>query len=930
MRRGFIIMFSGLLSLASPLRAQETPPPPINRLGVHQDLVDAATKVGNRLGFDPEYLLAYAAFHTKGRFEPDQSNQVFGTIGLFGFDADMAERLETDPDKIRVMTAPEQIALAGRALDLAGLGQQSGRSLAQMLVALVAPDRLGAGDDETLFSAQSGEDGYNRYAGFDTDLDGVILVGEAAEAVRAFWYDLASPDELSSDFYDVFINGFTSGLFFLVEMRDGSAYMNPEDFSQLGFTITPPVVDLDGVEMVPLNQIAGLSVYFADRDPVMYLEADARLYGAQHTNVALGDDFAVADTTPSVLLSYRLGGSYLQGNHLRLSAEGRLSWATEKGLLETGLGLGFGPGDFSVTRSPILYTMYQPDKDRSIRIGEQSPPSAGGVNPMSFLGYSITSDFSFKPDYTPYPTYSFSGGSGLPGQITFLIDGNPQAAAVEVEAGTFQLDDLPVINGEGEIDIVFTDALGRQRTQSIPFFRFPEVYRKGVHEYYYGIGLSGSPELGYGGPMASTWHRYGWRDKTTLTGTATLWQKGLTAGAEANHVIGQSLVLTPQLGLSLSEGLGYRLAFDLTPRASQDPEDDVRWGISLSHQSANWRQPGQMSTGDHQRTSLNAFYSNEVNGFGRLNAAFSFLDTWENERRARVSVGLQRPVFKDWQLNVSLTRSLDDASASLTLSRNLGDDRRIEAGSSYQRNKQTYSVRQDWTPEGTSDSYSLAGNWATGGTYGVQGRYSSERDLGLHRLDLDFNRDSGLSAQYGFDGMIAWVGGQRLMAPDLSNGLAYVTTGDAGDIPVYLQNIESGRTDSAGDLILTGLNDGLPTTFSIKPEDVPFEYVTGDTEITVIPHPYGASRIDLSARRRQAAVVILVDAEGNPLPAGAEAGFQGAEWPGYVGRDGETYFEDLPDQVTLQVEIGDETCEASFSYPQTDDPQPTIGPVPCI
>jgi outer membrane usher protein len=80
----------------------------------------------------------------------------------------------------------------------------------------------------------------------------------------------------------------------------------------------------------------------------------------------------------------------------------------------------------------------------------------------------------------------------------------------------------------------------------------------------------------------------------------------------------------------------------------------------------------------------------------------------------------------------------------------------------------------------------------------------------------------------------------------------------------------------------------------------------------------------------RAAVVILHDASGAPLPLGSRVHAPGLSEPAIVGYDGETYLDTLDAHNTLRIELPESgSCEVSFDYPADGQAIPRIGPLSC-
>jgi peptidoglycan hydrolase-like protein with peptidoglycan-binding domain len=76
---------------------------------VTPDFIDAVEKMAERLGTQPEYLLAAMSFETGGRFDPSIQNGI-GATGLIQFLRSTAQNLGTTTDKLAKMSAVAQLA----------------------------------------------------------------------------------------------------------------------------------------------------------------------------------------------------------------------------------------------------------------------------------------------------------------------------------------------------------------------------------------------------------------------------------------------------------------------------------------------------------------------------------------------------------------------------------------------------------------------------------------------------------------------------------------------------------------------------------------------------------------------------------------------------------------------------------------------------
>jgi outer membrane usher protein len=82
--------------------------------------------------------------------------------------------------------------------------------------------------------------------------------------------------------------------------------------------------------------------------------------------------------------------------------------------------------------------------------------------------------------------------------------------------------------------------------------------------------------------------------------------------------------------------------------------------------------------------------------------------------------------------------------------------------------------------------------------------------------------------------------------------------------------------------------------------------------------------------RYRAASIIVRDAAGKPLPAGARVHHVESGHDTIVGYDGITFVDGLAAENHLLIDSGEQHCEASFAWaPGKDDTLRTIGPLVC-
>ena len=412
------------------------------------------------------------AFETDGSFDHRFRNPVNETLGLIQFTPELARRLGTSMEDLGKASFEQQLHYIGQLLDSRVKDNRASLlSLADICIALIAPDHINRAETTPIFTENNTPKSYARYAPLDINEDGQVTRSEIDQKLSAYWIDLANRADLIPDFFDLYLNGEKLPLFFFFEFHNGQAYINPEDFSQLGLTVTPPLARLFDLDYVALDQISGLTVHFSGDATRAYFTAQPQLFGSSPQRGAGGAPPAMAEPIPSTLLRYDLTSQLSGRGALAVYACGLLEYSNST--LQAQANTRMQASSDSTMQLDLFGFQgryHRPKRDALWRFGEQAGFSGPGLNGVGFTGVSYVSDFGFTPNHSHFNTLSFEGATGLPGDVEFYIGEAKIGETISVDRGEFRLEDIPSIDGNGTVSIVLTDKFGRKTTQSIPYF----------------------------------------------------------------------------------------------------------------------------------------------------------------------------------------------------------------------------------------------------------------------------------------------------------------------------------------------------------------------------------------------------------------------------------------------------------------------------
>jgi len=610
---------------------------------------------------------------------------------------------------------------------------------------------------------------------------------------------------------------------------------------------------------------------------------------------------------------------------------------------ETGL---FGPlGDFSSTglaRSEAhgvrLDTRWQrddPERLARLRVGDGiSQPGAWG-RALRYGGVQWGTDFSLQPGFLSFPLPTLRGEAALPSTLDVYVN-NGQRLQSRLQPGPFDLSDLPVVTGQGEIRTVVRDLLGREQVVVTPYYVSPALLKPGLSAVSVDVGAEredyGIASNHYGRMMASVTERRGVTERFTREWRVEAMGQRQAAGATGWW-------LWPALGTASASavasrdrdrGAGWLLMAGLDRQARD-------WSGSLQLRRASPRfsqvgQPDDTASRTIVTAALGTAWAGHSVGMsftqqrgGRIESRFAQL----NYGRDLGGGYLGLIVFRD------LSRG--GSGSTVGLSWSLALDSRHGVSTSVQRQRSLDGGHQDVVqtqlqrnpPFGAGLGYQLMAG--SGGRQLAQGQWQGEHVVlsgGVGRRDRDVETRAGAA------GGLAWVDGSLFAGRRIEGSIAVVDVGGHEGVRVTQDNQVVARTDASGRAFVSGLRGYQPNRVGIDASDLPMDVELQALEVRLTPAARSAARIDFPVQRGRAATLLVVDAIGLPLPPGAllQPAGQPRRFP--VGLNGRTYLAGLGEgRNTVQArwtDEGEHQCQFDFTAPPSrGDDLPDLGLLTC-
>jgi outer membrane usher protein len=683
---------------------------------------------------------------------------------------------------------------------------------------------------------------------------------------------------------------------------------------------------VEGDSYLSLKDIRGVRFRLDDATQTLALTIPPELFGASRLNLA---GPALQPMTAS-----RAGG-FLNYDVLAERSAGRssLNAALELGVFaHGGVGLntmvgGWHDGRMSLVRLDTNWTIDDPARRRSLRLGDSISGGGVGGTPVRFGGIQFGSNFAVEPGYITQPLPTIRGSAALPSVVDIYINNN-LAGRRDVAPGPFSITDLPVVTGGGDVQLIVRDTLGRETLVTQSYYAAPQLLRAGLSSYSYEVGFLrrdyAVSSNDYGPLMASATHRIGISDALTAE-----------VHAEATRSV-------QQVGASATIALVGIGAFSASGAASRGPDGTgALAGVAFEHRTpwlslgatAEYATERYTSVGfarDYRRGALNAqaFVGMPVS-FGSVGLSYLRRDSRDQPDIELIGANATVRLPKG-ALHITARQSLldrRDTAIQLFFTLPLGQQASASTSVQYQSGQSTLEADiQRNLPVGEGIGYRAS--VSTGAVRRIDGVLSAQTSTGNYQIEVvNTNGQSGV--RVGASGGIGLVGGNVFASRTLSQSFAVVHVGHFKGVRVYVDNQLVGKTNGAGVAVLPRLRPFDRNNIRIELGDLPLDTRVTGGELSVRPYNRSGVLVDFQARRERSATLTVRLEDGTALPDGAAVRVEGTTGDFVSAPGGDLYLSGLRDRNVVSAHWGGKSCSFSLDLPPSREVQPELGQHVC-
>ena len=584
--------------------------------------------------------------------------------------------------------------------------------------------------------------------------------------------------------------------------------------------------------------------------------------------------------------------------------------------------------DTQLTRLETNWTFDNVNDMARWRIGDSLTKPADWSGSTRFVGLQYSTNFSVRPDLITHPLMNFQGRAALP-TIFDVYANNLPIYHGESKTGDFEVANLPVITGKGELVVKTQDITGAIRTISIPYYSSPSLLKTGLSDYSFETGVErkefGLTSNKYDSFLTSANYRHGMNDFWTSAVHIESLKNYASIGTTHDVQLGNYGLITTSIASNIHNinnsqkgSLGYnyqeeRYNFSATISKSGKKYSDI-YNIS-----------GQSSSQPTYQTS--AGYNNEKLG-GIFVSFLSFVANDVNSESKRVKIlattyekNLTKSSSFRFTVGGNMANKRKESFAYLSFNANLGT-KSISLSNSNQSGVTTKQFEYT-SPVGKKLGWGYRASFIRGLTpdYDLQlDRKGEKGDISLYL----YRYGGAPVQQLEFTGGVVAMDGGFYRTQPIYNSLALVKVGGIKDVPVYNNNMLIGHTDGKGKVLVSDVLPYVASEIRLDQTKLPLDSNFSSVSVKTAPKWKTGVMIDFEINQVKSAQVILLDSDHNAVHFDRDVTIEGLEESLFVGYGGKVYITDIKNLTRLKGKACEQDECCSFEVPANSDSKDPI------
>ena len=732
------------------------------------------------------------------------------------------------------------------------------------------------------------------------------------------------------------------------QLPGGSLMLSAEVWSDARLLpLAHPIMLSDGIPGFALDMVPGLTYRINRQSLTMDISAPASAFVGVIRS--LGEETVSPlplPPRPGVILNYDLSLNYSQnpGSNAATASGGAVLEAVAFSRWGSMVVSSLVTSTKKVYRAERLDTYWRydlPDRMESVVVGDAVGVGGGWSRPVRYGGVRWGRDFGMRPGFVTFPQLSFVGEAALPSTVDVLVN-NVRRLSLPVQPGPFDLTNVPLVSGAGELGLVVRDLLGRETVVRQSYFVSPQLLAPGLTDFSFEAGWLRS---GYGrdseygdGFGAATW-RQGLTHRLSGEVRLELQRQRRAAGIEVSGLLGTWGVARGALAASHGETQGLHTSGH-TMRAGIERNTPAGGGTLQYERASRGFAPFGESTDSAAVTRrARERWLASIGGvlWANVSGGVSYVrqTRWDGDQVQLLGLSLSYPIENRASVSLSVNKRLDgDQSwrAGISVNLPLGDGINIASG--LERGTDSKFSGAVFASRNAPAGPGLGWRIQTSTLPSQRAQAGLQYNTNGTELTIDASSDASghVATRVGGRGSVGWF--ERLAFASRPVGLgsvAVVRVEGLEGIPVKRNHHVVAFTNARGLAFLPGLLPWQKNQIEIDVADLPLDVEIGRTIQQVTPRALSGVVVDFAVRRTRQALLQLRQRDATPVPEGARVRLL-PDGPEFItGRRGEVWLTDLADsRQRLLVSWPTGGCVLDVSLPTSPGSMPgLVGPVVC-
>jgi outer membrane usher protein len=585
-----------------------------------------------------------------------------------------------------------------------------------------------------------------------------------------------------------------------------------------------------------------------------------------------------------------------------------------------------------IVRTDSYWRKDLPGPMETLVLGDTIGDGGAWSRPARYTGIRWARDFALRPGFISTPMPIISGAAALPSTIDLLIN-NRRQKTEQVNPGPFELTNVPVTNGAGEINLIVRDLLGRETIINQSYYFSPSLLAKGLSDFSVEAGFLrenyGRQSNDYGNAFIAGTRRYGLTSALTVETRLEIQPHRQAVGGDVVAVLGSFATAQASVATASNEDIrGNHYLFGLERRALRG-NGSLRW----EHFDRDFVQFAAFANEVRPRERLSASLSTLLPG--KVSAAINYTSqtSWDDDRLDLLTVNLGVTLLRGIYLSSYVSQDLgpeDGWSAGISFNLSLGGQRSASASTSHSSSSNTVSRAElSQSALGGGLGYSWGLSVSDDPNQQWRGRLTRNTNGGSFSAEAS-DTASSQAFRLGASGSVGWLAGHAFAARSIGAGsFAVVKVGSIENVPIYRSSQLIASTNGSGMALVPGLLPYQANQLTIDPVKLPFDVEIQSVKQIAVPFARSGLLVDFPVHRSRNALVVLRQVDGTVVPAGALVTVPPGDEEFLVGKRGEAYLMNLSDSNHLSVQWKEGACQLILSLDPAGPREPRIGPLTC-